>query len=119
MFNVQDRPNIHVKCFTFNEIQTKGMFTRVNRNESGPQHDVSHSFLCCFLRGVLSLGVQNLHIQSLGLRSLRSVSGGLVLLHNNSKLCYTESLSWVSLLHPTQGPHYIINNNQDPNTCGK
>uniref|UniRef100_A0A8C4F1R3 Receptor protein-tyrosine kinase n=1 Tax=Dicentrarchus labrax TaxID=13489 RepID=A0A8C4F1R3_DICLA len=45
-------------------------------------------------KGVFSLAIQNLHIQSLGLRSLRSVSGGLVLLHNNSQLCYTSSLPW-------------------------
>uniref|UniRef100_A0A672J2S4 Receptor protein-tyrosine kinase n=1 Tax=Salarias fasciatus TaxID=181472 RepID=A0A672J2S4_SALFA len=44
------------------------------------------------VRGVFSLAIQNLHIQSLGLRSLRSVSGGLVLLYNNSQLCYTASL---------------------------
>ncbi len=35
-------------------------------------------------RGVFSLGVQSLQIKSLGLRSLRSVSGGIVLIHNNS-----------------------------------
>uniref|UniRef100_A0A671YPF9 Receptor protein-tyrosine kinase n=1 Tax=Sparus aurata TaxID=8175 RepID=A0A671YPF9_SPAAU len=58
-------------------------------------------------KGVFSLAIQNVHIQSLGLRSLRSVSGGLVLLHNNSQLCYTSSLPWESLLHPTQGPHRI------------
>uniref|UniRef100_A0AAQ4Q111 Receptor protein-tyrosine kinase n=1 Tax=Gasterosteus aculeatus aculeatus TaxID=481459 RepID=A0AAQ4Q111_GASAC len=59
-------------------------------------------------KGVFSLAVQNLHIRSLGLRSLRSVSGGLVLLHNNSQLCYTSSLPWDSLLHPTEGPHLCI-----------
>uniref|UniRef100_A0A4W6CLN9 Receptor protein-tyrosine kinase n=1 Tax=Lates calcarifer TaxID=8187 RepID=A0A4W6CLN9_LATCA len=69
-------------------------------------------------KGVFSLAIQNLHIQSLGLRSLRSVSGGLVLLHNNSQLCYTSSLHWESLLHPTQGPHRIVNHNQDPKVCG-
>uniref|UniRef100_A0A8C5HPQ9 Receptor protein-tyrosine kinase n=1 Tax=Gouania willdenowi TaxID=441366 RepID=A0A8C5HPQ9_GOUWI len=58
-------------------------------------------------KGVFSLAIQNLHIKSLGLRSLRSVSGGLVLLYNNSQLCYTSSLPWDSLLHPTQGPHRI------------
>uniref|UniRef100_A0A4W6CL77 Receptor protein-tyrosine kinase n=1 Tax=Lates calcarifer TaxID=8187 RepID=A0A4W6CL77_LATCA len=68
-------------------------------------------------KGVFSLAIQNLHIQSLGLRSLRSVSGGLVLLHNNSQLCYTSSLHWESLLHPTQGPHRIVNHNQDPKVC--
>uniref|UniRef100_A0A8C5HT74 Receptor protein-tyrosine kinase n=1 Tax=Gouania willdenowi TaxID=441366 RepID=A0A8C5HT74_GOUWI len=59
-------------------------------------------------KGVFSLAIQNLHIKSLGLRSLRSVSGGLVLLYNNSQLCYTSSLPWDSLLHPTQGPHLCI-----------
>uniref|UniRef100_A0A665WXX9 Receptor protein-tyrosine kinase n=1 Tax=Echeneis naucrates TaxID=173247 RepID=A0A665WXX9_ECHNA len=68
-------------------------------------------------KGVFSLAIQNLHIQSLGLRSLRSVSGGLVLLHNNSQLCYTSSLPWDTLLHPTQGPHRIVTHNQDPKVC--
>ncbi|XP_072229930.1 receptor tyrosine-protein kinase erbB-2 isoform X1 [Leuresthes tenuis] len=67
--------------------------------------------------GVFSLAIQNLHIQSLALRSLRSVSGGLVLLYNNSQLCYTNSLPWGSLLHPTQGPHRIVSQNQDPQVC--
>lgn len=70
------------------------------------------------VRGVFSLAVQNLHIRSLGLRSLRSVSGGLVLLHNNSQLCYTSSLPWDSLLHPTEGPHRIVSHNQDAQLCG-
>lgn len=69
-------------------------------------------------RGVFSLAIQNLHIRSLGLRSLRSVSGGLVLLHNNSQLCYTSSLPWGILLHPTQGPHRIVSQNQDAQLCG-
>ncbi|KTG37577.1 hypothetical protein cypCar_00006103 [Cyprinus carpio] len=68
-------------------------------------------------RGVFSLGVQSLQIESLGLRSLRSVSGGIVLIHNNSRLCYTSSLPWNALLHPTQGPNLISNNNQDQQTC--
>ncbi|KAK7919626.1 hypothetical protein WMY93_010910 [Mugilogobius chulae] len=68
-------------------------------------------------KGVFSLAVQNLHIQSLGLRSLHSVSGGLVMLYNNPQLCYTSSLPWDTLLHPTQGPHRIVSQNQDPQTC--
>ncbi|XP_029933786.1 receptor tyrosine-protein kinase erbB-2 [Myripristis murdjan] len=68
-------------------------------------------------KGVFSLGVQNLQIRSLGLRSLRSVSGGLVLIHNNSQLCYTNSLPWGSLLHPAQGLHRIVNHNQDLQLC--
>ncbi|XP_067343697.1 receptor tyrosine-protein kinase erbB-2 isoform X1 [Channa argus] len=68
-------------------------------------------------KGVFSLAIQNLHIQALGLRSLRSVSGGLVLLYNNSQLCDTSSLPWQSILHPTQGPHRIVSKNQDPEVC--
>ncbi|XP_028990640.1 receptor tyrosine-protein kinase erbB-2 [Betta splendens] len=68
-------------------------------------------------KGVFSLAIQNLHIRSLGLRSLRSVSGGLVLLHNNPQLCYTSSLPWDTILHPTQGPHRIVSRNQDPKVC--
>uniref|UniRef100_A0A673JQ95 Receptor protein-tyrosine kinase n=1 Tax=Sinocyclocheilus rhinocerous TaxID=307959 RepID=A0A673JQ95_9TELE len=60
---------------------------------------------------------QSLQIESLGLRSLRSVSGSIALIHNNSRLCYTSSLPWNSLLHPTQGPNLISNNNQDQQTC--
>ncbi|MEQ2161092.1 hypothetical protein GOODEAATRI_006201 [Goodea atripinnis] len=67
--------------------------------------------------GVFSLAIQNLHIQSLGLRSLRSISGGLVLFYNNSQLCYTNSMPWETLLHPTQGPHRIVSLNRDPQMC--
>ncbi|XP_072524184.1 receptor tyrosine-protein kinase erbB-2 isoform X2 [Salminus brasiliensis] len=68
-------------------------------------------------KGVFSLGVQSLQIKSLGLRSLRSVSGGLVLVHNNSQLCYTTSLPWSSLLYPSQEHNLISNNNRDPQAC--
>ncbi|TNN51700.1 Receptor tyrosine-protein kinase erbB-2 [Liparis tanakae] len=69
-------------------------------------------------KGVFSLAIQNLHVRSLGLRSLRSVSGGLVLVHNNSQLCYTNALPWDGLLHPTQGPHRIVSHNQGAQLCG-
>ncbi|TRY58694.1 hypothetical protein DNTS_023105 [Danionella cerebrum] len=69
-------------------------------------------------KGVFSLGVQSLQIESLGLRSLRSVSGGLVLIHNNPRLCYTSSLPWNSLLRPTQEPNLISNSNQELEACG-
>uniref|UniRef100_A0AAR2LA22 Receptor protein-tyrosine kinase n=1 Tax=Pygocentrus nattereri TaxID=42514 RepID=A0AAR2LA22_PYGNA len=68
-------------------------------------------------KGVYSLGIQSLQIESLGLRSLRSVSGGLVLVHNNSRLCYTSSLPWSSLLYLSQEPNLISNNNRDPQAC--
>lgn len=68
---------------------------------------------------MFSLAIQNLQITSLGLRSLRSISGGLVLLHNNSQLCYTSSLPWENIVHPTQGPHRIVSKNQKPQICGR
>ncbi|KAL6474900.1 hypothetical protein MHYP_G00159400 [Metynnis hypsauchen] len=68
-------------------------------------------------KGVYSLGIQSLQIESLGLRSLRSVSGGFVLVHNNSQLCYTSSLPWSSLLYLSQEPNLISNNNRDPQAC--
>uniref|UniRef100_A0A7N6BZ03 Receptor protein-tyrosine kinase n=1 Tax=Anabas testudineus TaxID=64144 RepID=A0A7N6BZ03_ANATE len=61
-------------------------------------------------KGVFSLAIQNLHIQSLGLRSLRSVSGGLVLLHNNSQLCYTSSL-------PLQSKHNCMYCSAEGHIC--
>ncbi|XP_066518938.1 receptor tyrosine-protein kinase erbB-2 [Hoplias malabaricus] len=68
-------------------------------------------------KGVFSLGIQSLQIESLGLRFLRSVSGGLVVVHNNSRLCYTSSLPWFTLLYPSQETILISNNNQDPQIC--
>ncbi|KAJ3608480.1 hypothetical protein NHX12_025527 [Muraenolepis orangiensis] len=50
-------------------------------------------------------------------RMLFNVSGGLVLFHNNSQLCYTSSLPWEALLHPSQGPTRVLSLNQDPKLC--
>ncbi|XP_048868800.1 receptor tyrosine-protein kinase erbB-2 [Brienomyrus brachyistius] len=68
-------------------------------------------------RGIFSLGVQSLHITSLGLRSLRSVSGGLILVHNNNQLCYTSSAPWGALLPAEQRTHLIITKNRNPEDC--
>ncbi|MFT7798024.1 receptor tyrosine-protein kinase erbB-2-like [Arapaima gigas] len=69
-------------------------------------------------RGVFSLGVQNLAVESLGLRSLRRVSGGLILLHGNRRLCYTDSIPWKALMLPGEGPHPILSDNRSPQECG-
>ncbi|XP_006638316.3 receptor tyrosine-protein kinase erbB-2 [Lepisosteus oculatus] len=67
-------------------------------------------------RGVISLGVQSVQVESLGLRSLREVSGGLVLLHDNTNLCYTPSLPWGTIQQPhTQ--QLIDTHNKPPNVC--
>ncbi|XP_048416453.2 receptor tyrosine-protein kinase erbB-2 isoform X2 [Stegostoma tigrinum] len=48
-------------------------------------------------RGAYALLVQNLQIQSLGLRSLKEISNGLVLVHQNPNLCYVNSIPWKQL----------------------
>uniref|UniRef100_A0A8C7YRQ4 Receptor protein-tyrosine kinase n=1 Tax=Oryzias sinensis TaxID=183150 RepID=A0A8C7YRQ4_9TELE len=53
--------------------------------------------------GVFSLAIQNLNIESLGLRSLRSVSGGLVMVYNNSQLCYVDDALLKNLSHHGEG----------------
>lgn len=70
-------------------------------------------------KGVISLGVQALHIQSLGLRSLKRVNGGLVVIHSNPRLCYTHTVPWNHIIRqPDSGTHTIISNgNQDARNC--
>ncbi|KAL2078715.1 hypothetical protein ACEWY4_026400 [Coilia grayii] len=70
-------------------------------------------------KGVLSLGVRSLHIESLGLRSLKRVTGGLVLISDNPQLCYTHSVPWTHILRSSQsGNNSIISNaNADTHTC--
>ncbi|XP_038634544.1 receptor tyrosine-protein kinase erbB-2 isoform X1 [Scyliorhinus canicula] len=48
-------------------------------------------------RGTYALLVQNLQIQSLGFRSLKEISNGLVLIHQNPNLCYASSIPWIRL----------------------
>ncbi|CAI9619334.1 unnamed protein product, partial [Staurois parvus] len=47
--------------------------------------------------GAYSLVVRNLSISSLGLRSLKEISSGLVLLEANPNLCYLDSIPWTKI----------------------
>ncbi|XP_062893182.1 receptor tyrosine-protein kinase erbB-2 [Mobula hypostoma] len=47
--------------------------------------------------GAYALSVQNLTIQSLGLRSLKEISNGLVFIHHNPNLCYVSTIPWRQL----------------------
>uniref|UniRef100_A0A8C7YVI1 Receptor protein-tyrosine kinase n=1 Tax=Oryzias sinensis TaxID=183150 RepID=A0A8C7YVI1_9TELE len=67
--------------------------------------------------GVFSLAIQNLNIESLGLRSLRSVSGGLVMVYNNSQLCYVDDALLKNLSHHGEGSKIIISNTKQPQVC--
>uniref|UniRef100_A0A3P9L4X9 Receptor protein-tyrosine kinase n=2 Tax=Oryzias latipes TaxID=8090 RepID=A0A3P9L4X9_ORYLA len=67
--------------------------------------------------GVFSLAIQSLNIESLGLRSLRSVSGGLVMVYNNSQLCYVDDALLKNLSHHGEGSKIIISNTKQPQVC--
>ncbi|XP_053119567.1 receptor tyrosine-protein kinase erbB-2 isoform X2 [Hemicordylus capensis] len=47
--------------------------------------------------GAYSLTLQNLSIFSLGLRSLREISSGMVLIHHNPNLCFIQNVPWKDL----------------------
>ncbi|XP_023687473.2 receptor tyrosine-protein kinase erbB-2 [Paramormyrops kingsleyae] len=71
-------------------------------------------------RGVLSLGVQNLQVESLGLRSLRRITGGLVLLNGNRRLCHASSIRWERIMHPPKRSglqQVILTENRSPEEC--
>ena len=57
----------------------------------------------------------NKYLQSLGLTSLRSISGGHTIIRNNSQLCYLDKLKWKKLCDGT----VFINHNTPPEQCGK
>ncbi|XP_018419100.1 PREDICTED: receptor tyrosine-protein kinase erbB-2 [Nanorana parkeri] len=68
--------------------------------------------------GAYSLVVRNLSISSLGLRSLKEVSSGLVLLEANANLCYLDSVQWTKIFkNPRQG--ILKTTNKPQNECEK
>ncbi|XP_056403774.1 receptor tyrosine-protein kinase erbB-2 isoform X1 [Hyla sarda] len=48
--------------------------------------------------GAYSLVVRNLSISSLGLRSLKEIGSGLVLIEGNSNLCFVDTVPWSNIL---------------------
>ncbi|MGH0140767.1 UNVERIFIED_CONTAM: hypothetical protein FKN15_026157 [Acipenser sinensis] len=67
-------------------------------------------------RGVFALGVQNVNIEALALRSLKEVSGGLVLIHQNPRLCYTPTIPWESIFK-NRKPEVIQSANKAAELC--
>ncbi|TWW73767.1 Epidermal growth factor receptor [Takifugu flavidus] len=69
-------------------------------------------------RGSRSLMVANLGITSLGLRSLKEISDGDVIIMKNKNLCYTSKSHWKKLF-TSDSQHPTIEENADAATCAQ
>lgn len=58
------------------------------------------------------------HLRWLGLRSLKEVSAGKVLLKDNPQLCYTQPFQWTRLFRSADQAA-TIRNNKAAEECGK
>lgn len=61
--------------------------------------------------------VASLSITSLGLRSLKEISDGDVIIMENKNLCYTSKSHWKKLFK-SAGQSASIDKNADAATCG-
>lgn len=59
-----------------------------------------------------------LSITSLGLRSLKEISDGDVIIIQNKNLCYTSASHWKKLFK-SEGQRVTIERNADAATCGQ
>ncbi|XP_028917874.1 epidermal growth factor receptor isoform X1 [Ornithorhynchus anatinus] len=66
--------------------------------------------------GRFSLAIVNLNISYLGLRSLKEISDGDVIISKNKNLCYANTICWKKLFS-TQNQNYKIENNRNENEC--
>ncbi|XP_053324168.1 epidermal growth factor receptor-like isoform X1 [Spea bombifrons] len=62
-----------------------------------------------------SLGIARLSITSLGLRSLKEVSDGDVIIKTNKNLCYVDTINWKNIFRTNQNS--IVENNELPENC--
>lgn len=62
------------------------------------------------LSGQFSLAVVGLHITSLGLRSLKEISDGDVVISGNQKLCYADTIRWQNLFGTVSQKTKIMKN---------
>ncbi|XP_058930551.2 epidermal growth factor receptor isoform X2 [Kogia breviceps] len=63
--------------------------------------------------GQFSLAVVGLDITSLGLRSLKEISDGDVIISGNRKLCYADTINWKKLFGTSNQKTKIINNRSE------
>nr|XP_025973633.1 receptor tyrosine-protein kinase erbB-2 [Dromaius novaehollandiae] len=68
--------------------------------------------------GAYSLTLRDLAVTALGLRSLREISSGMVLVHHNPQLCFLQKVPWDSIFrNPRQ--RLFQTHNKPPEQCGK
>ena len=72
-----------------------------------------HCFSSLQLSGQFSLAVVGLDIMSLGLRSLKEISDGDVIISGNRKLCYADTINWKKLFGTSNQKTKIINNRSE------
>lgn len=80
--------------------------------------DVSQSPFSLQFSGRFSLAVVGLNITSLGLRSLKEISDGDVIISGNSNLCYAETVNWKKLFGTTNQKIRIVGNKNEKD-CSK
>lgn len=73
---------------------------------------------CSFFSQHSLVVVRTKHLHWLGLRSLKEVSAGKVVLKDNPQLCYTQPFEWTRLF---KSAHQIatIHNNKPSDICGE
>lgn len=74
--------------------------------------------LLFFCSGSRSVVVAQLNITSLGLYSLKEISGGDVVITKNQNLCYTRESHWKRLFK-SEGQSATVEGNADAATCGE
>ncbi|XP_041101235.1 epidermal growth factor receptor-like isoform X2 [Polyodon spathula] len=67
--------------------------------------------------GTVSLAVVNIQISFLGLRSLKEISDGDVVIRNNPNLCYTDTFQWNKLFKSDKQTHIRVSLNGKPDKC--
>ncbi|RXM99933.1 Epidermal growth factor receptor [Acipenser ruthenus] len=67
--------------------------------------------------GTVSLAVVNIQISFLGLRSLKEISDGDVVIRNNPNLCYTDTFQWNKLFKSDKEAHIRVSLNGKPDKC--
>ncbi|XP_030077832.1 receptor tyrosine-protein kinase erbB-2 [Microcaecilia unicolor] len=67
--------------------------------------------------GVYSLTLHNLHITSLGFRSLAEISSGMVDIHQNSNLCFIDTVPWKTEIFKNSRQELLASANKPTDTC--